>query len=337
MSRHQQKVAVVGATGVVGREMLAALQEAGFADENVLAFGSERSAGVEVEFAEDTLEVEKVEGDSFRGIQLALLATPHEASTKLAKAAQASGAWVVDASSAFHSDEKVPLVLPSVNADVLKSGFQGRVVSVPSATVTGLLTVAEPLRRTFGLSQLHYTALLPASHFGTRGVSVLERQTADLLSGREPDAEFFPHRMGFNVLPQVGLKEGPHAIEEKAMASQVCRIWAEQKNVPTVVGTLVQAPIFYGTCISLSMQLSTSVSLEQLKKAWEGTPDVKVLESDEEGVYPMPMLVTADPSVHVGRLRVSPGNWVHAFLAFDNAGFGTAHQAVTVGQRLLSV
>ena len=121
--RDDLKIGVVGATGVVGREALAALYAQDVPAERVRAFGSERSKGLDVEYGEDSLEVERATPDAFRGLGLVLLATPAEASRTLAPAAQAAGAWVVDASSAFRSDGNVPLVLPGFNAEALGAGF----------------------------------------------------------------------------------------------------------------------------------------------------------------------------------------------------------------------
>src|SRR4051794_22483434 len=136
----QIQVAVVGATGVVGREVLGALQDLGHPAERITALASERSEATEVEFAGETLEVEKATPDAFRGMNLVLFATPPDVSRQLAPAAQQAGAWVVDASPAFRRDPAVPLVLPSVNLAALRAPFKGRIVACPSAVTAALVT-----------------------------------------------------------------------------------------------------------------------------------------------------------------------------------------------------
>lgn len=333
------QIAVVGATGVVGRELLAALQEQGHAPEDITALASERSEGSEVEFADETLEVEKAMPDSFRGIALALFATPPEVSRTLCVAAQAAGAWVVDVSPAFRADPQVPLVLPQLGLASLHGPFRGRIISVPSPVTCALVTALEPLRKAFGVRDAVVTAMMGSSLLGTAGVKELEAQTASLLSGREPEPGKLPHRLAFNLIPQVGEVSPGSAwtAEEDAWRMEVQRLWGGGPDAPRVCGTAVAVPTFYGHALSLVVRLGGRPTDEQVRNALKGASGLKVLDSLSERVYPMPMLVTADPTVHVGRVRAVPGD-PEAFLLFaaiDNAGRGAALNAAEVGQALL--
>ena len=334
----QTQVAVVGATGVVGREVLAALQELGHPAERITALGSDRSEAVEVDFADETLQVEKATPDAFRGMNLVLLATPPDVSRQLAPAAQQAGAWVVDGSPAFRGDAQVPLVLPPFNLAALKAPFKGRIVACPSALTAALVTALEPLRQRFGVRQVLATALLGASSAGNRGVQELETQTAGLLSGKESEAQAFPHRLAFNLIPQVGeaRADSPWMGEEEALRSEARRLWGA--DAPEVAATALQVPTFYGAALSLAVKLARPASAEEAAAALKAAPGVKVLDSPGERVYPMPMLVTADPSVHVGRLRTVPGepDRLLLFVAIDNAGRGAALNLVEAGEALLS-
>ena len=333
------RIAVVGATGVVGREVVSALCEQGIDPERVSVLASERSEAVELEYGEDTLEVEKTTPEAFRGVGLVLLATPASASRTLGPVAQAAGAWVVDVSSAFRADGTVPLVLPTFNPELLGAAFKGRIVCLPSAVTTALVTLLAPLHQAFGVVRAQVTALMSASSAGVGGVSELEKQTAGLLSGREPEAHTFPQRIGFNLVPQVGpfMANSPWTEEEAGWTLETARLFAGRKELPVVAGTAVQVPTFYGHGLSVHVQLKTPAPVEQARAALKASSALKVLDTPGEKVYPMPMLVTADPTVHVGRLRTFPQapEWLSLFAAVDNAHRGAALNLVEAGLRLL--
>lgn len=335
-------VAVMGATGVVGREVLAGLQEAGHPSSQVTALASERSSGEEVEYLDDSLEVETASEDALRGMGLVLLATPAEVSKRFAPTAQALGAWVVDTSTAYEGEPSVPLFLPGVHEPSPDVAMHGRIARVPSATTTAVALALEPLRRAFGLVEVQATVLLGASHAGQRGIRAFELETTGLLSGREPEelVPAFPHRLAFNLIPQVGDFEGEaHAgwtTEERRLRAELSTLWGD--GMPkSFTATAVHAPMFYGTMATLSVRLRKGATAAEVKAALAAASHVKLLDVPAEKVYPMPMLVTADPTVHVGRVRISPEEPERVTLvaAVDNAGRGSALNAVEVGLALV--
>lgn len=333
--KHQ--VAVVGATGILGKELLSALAEAGHPTDRITALASERSAGTEVEFGDETVEVERATAEALRGMAVVFLATPPDVSRTLAAAAQAAGAWVVDASDAFRADPATPLVLPQINPGALQA-FRGRVVTCPSPTVAALVTLAEPLRKAFGLRRLRATALISASSAGLRGVTELQKQTADLLSGREPESAFFPHRLAFNLIPQVGSFVGDQAAttDERAWAGEAARLWAGVSDRPVLTGLAVQVPLFFGQSLSVEAELAAGASADAVRGVFKSDPACKVLDAPAERVYPMPMLVAADPTLHVGRVQVDPDQPTRVTLwaAFEAAS-RTAAAMVEVATLLL--
>ena len=332
------QIAVVGATGVVGQELLGALAAARHPSEAVTALASERSAGRELEYGEDTVAVEAVGEDSFRGVNLAYFATPPDVSRTLAQAAQKAGSWAVDLSSAFRLDATVPLVLPSINPEVLRQPFRGRIVSCPSAITTALVTAIEPLRARFGVERAFATAMLGASAGGSHGLDELQRQTIDLLSGREPSPSRFPHRLGFNLIPQVGdFDRNPEwSTEELGWAEESARIWSG--SGPQIFGTAIQVPSFYGHLISLEVVLTAPASAGDFRGALKSSAHLKVVDSPIERIYPMPMLTSGDPTVHVGRIRELGGGRKSFALvaAIDNARRGGALTALEIAQALLA-
>jgi aspartate-semialdehyde dehydrogenase len=327
------KLALVGAGGVVGREVLGALLAAGVEAGQLTLLGSERSAGEEVEYGEETLALEPLEEGAFRGQHVVILATPAEASRKLAAGAQAAGAWVVDVSAAFRAEPGVPLVLPGVNDAALDAGFKGRIVSVPSAVSTALALLCTPLLP-LGLQRVHVTALLGASSAGMAGVRELEQHTAALLSGRDSEPGRFPHRLALNFIPQVGafVAETGDTEEERSWYGELLRLWGDKGAAVRVTGTAVQVPTFFGHGLSVLLE-GRGLDVDGVRGALKGSGALKLLDEPGERVYPMPMLVTADEAVHVGRLRRTPGG-VQLFATVDNALRGGALAAVQVAERL---
>ncbi|HZA52204.1 MAG TPA: aspartate-semialdehyde dehydrogenase [Myxococcaceae bacterium] len=330
-------IAVVGVTGVVGREVLGALHEAGFPAEEITALGTDRSEGEEIDYGDESLSVERATPEVFRGHRAVILAVPHDAARTLAPAAQAAGAWVVDVSGAFRADPTVPLVLPAVNAEILKRPFRGRIVAVPASLTTAVLTALEPLRAAFGLRRASVTALYGASSAGRRGIAELEKQAGGLLSGRDEDVAVFPHRIGFNVIPQVGEFEGAWTREERALIDEAARIWEGRGELPVLSATVFHVPTFYGQAMSLSIDLGGAANEKQIRAELEKSPNLKLLDAPAEKIYPMPMLITADPAVHVGRVREVPRSPGRAELVavVDNAG-RAALNAVEIARELLA-
>jgi aspartate-semialdehyde dehydrogenase len=337
MSKKPQ-IAVVGATGVIGQELLAAIASAGHPADAVTALASERSAGRELEFADETIEVEPATEESFRGVGLAYFATPAEVSKTLARAAQAAGAWAVDLSSAFRLEESVPLILPAVNLAQLRAPVRGRIVSCPSAITTALVTALDPLRP-LGLDRVFATAMLGVSSAGSLGLDALQRQTADMLSGREPEVVRFPHRIGFNLIPQVGdfNRSAEWSSEELSWGEEAARIWSGTQS-PPILGTAFQAPTFYGHLLNVEVQLASAPGVAGVREAMKSSAHLKLLDAPIERVYPMPMLASGDPTVHVGRIRELRG-WGGGFtfvVAVDNARRGGALNAIEIGEALLA-
>ncbi len=339
---------VVGATGTVGREVLAALYDAEVRSEEISIFASERSVGEEVDFGgDDSLEVEELPKDdlssAFRGLDAVILAVPPDAVPALAKAANVSGAWVVDTSPLLRLDADVPLVVPAVNGSALQRPFKGRTVATPGPVTAALVTVLEPLRTFAGARRAFVTALMGASSLGRRGIAELEKQTAGLLSGREEAPELFPHRLGFNLIPQVGDFEpsaSAHSSEERSWSAESQRVWSGIEDAPEIRGTAIQVPTFYGHALTLTVELGRDVTVDEVREALRRAPGLKVLDAPAERVYPMPMLITADPTVHAGRIRVTPAAnggraVVELVVVVDNAGSGAARNAVDVARALL--
>ena len=327
------ELAVVGATGVVGRELVGALAQSGHPADRVRLLASERSSGEELSYGDETLEVEVASANSLRGARVVFLATPADVSRTLAQVAEAGGALVIDTSRAFVSDLRTPVVFPRIPGAGLGRVPGARRFRVPGPVSQTLLTCLEPLRAAAGLREVHCAAFICSSAAGREGVAELEQQTAGLLAGRELEATHFPHRLGFNLVPQVGpFSEGSGStLEELSWRAETGLLWG--RSAPALDGTAVWVPTFYGDLVLMHVRPGRAVSPAEARQLLQAAPGLKVLDVPAERVYPMPMLVTADDTIHVGRIRSFAGNAevLELVAAIDNAG-ATARLCLDVAE-----
>jgi|GEM_PF-306939 aspartate-semialdehyde dehydrogenase len=327
------ELAVVGATGVVGRELVGAIAQSGHPAERVRLLASERSAGEELPFGDETLEVETASAGTLRGAKLVFLATPADVSRTLAQVAEGAGAVVVDTSRAFVSDLRTPVVFPRVPGAGLGRVPEAHRFRVPGPVSQAILCCLEPLRAAAGLREVSVSALISASGAGRQGVSELEQQTAGLLTSRELEASHFPHRLGFNLIPQVGpFSEGSGStLEELSWRAETGLLWG--RSAPALDGTAVWVPTFYGTLVLMQVRLGKGMTPAEARQLLQAAPGLKILDAPGEGVYPMPMLVTADDAIHVGRIRAFAGSAdaLELVAAVDNAG-ATARLCLEVAE-----
>ncbi|MEW5741085.1 MAG: Asd/ArgC dimerization domain-containing protein [Myxococcota bacterium] len=325
-------IAVVGATGLIGRQVLASLWQHDVEPDDVRLFASEQSEGEEEDYAEETLPVERVGADAFRGVKAAILAAPAEVCRTLALEAQKAGAWAVDLSGAFRLDTKVPLIAPGVNEGVLDRPFSGRIVTLAQPATQALTCALEPLRASFGLNSVDATILFGAASKGRVGNERLSIQTAALLNAKEPEVQVFPHRLAFNVIPGVGDFENGLSAAERALLVEVARVWGQGEGTPELTATALYVPTFHCTTLILTVHLATPADLDTVRATLRGAAGLKVLDDPSTHVYPMPMLATDDAAIHVGRLRAS-GRRVQLVAAVDNA-FRAADTAVDLALEL---
>jgi aspartate-semialdehyde dehydrogenase len=332
------KLAIVGATGAVGRALLEALEEREVAVEALRLLASERSlAADDLEVRGEARRVERLAEGAFTGLDVAIFATPAEVSKAWVPRARAEGCRVVDASSAFRVDPAVPLVAIDVNGTQVTPAERA-VVAAPGATALHLATALAPLHAAAGLERVVVTALQCASGAGRRGVEQLEREAHALMNGVEPDLSTggaIPHRLAFNLVPQVGAF-GPsgYGEEELRVAAELKRL-VGALELPVGV-TVVRVPTFHGHAASVNVRTRRKLSAAGARELLRKAPGVKVLDEPGTGVYPMPMLAVADDAVHVGRLRddLSQPDGLELYVAADNLRTGAASNLVRIAERL---
>ncbi|HET9555445.1 MAG TPA: aspartate-semialdehyde dehydrogenase [Anaeromyxobacteraceae bacterium] len=335
MERRPFSLALLGATGAAGRAVLEVLEDLDVPLADVKLLASPRSAGQEVDFRGEPHRVAAVGQGAFRGCDVAILCAGPEASREWAPVARAEGALVVDGSSAFREEAAVPLVVPEVNPEAL--GAAGLVAS-PGAMATALALALRPLHAAAGVERVVVATYQAVSGAGHRGVEQLEREAADLMNGREPEPPTrFPHRIAFNLVPQLGAVGADGVAEEEAAIARETRRLLGLPGL-AVSATAVRVPVFYGHAAAVHVGLARPLDPAAAREALRGAAAVKVIDQPAEAVYPMPMLAVNDDAVLVGRLRADPAfaNGLALFLAIDDQRKGGATNLVQLAQALLA-
>jgi aspartate-semialdehyde dehydrogenase len=332
MSSRPLRIAIAGATGAVGRAALQVLEDLDLEVGELRLFASARSAGQELEFGGEPVRVAEARAGSFKGCDVAILATPREASRRLAAQAREEGCPVVDDSDAFRGEAGVPLVAADVNPGALAGAASPGIVSNPNAVAILLSHVLAPLQEAAGLARVHVTALQSVSGSGQRGVAQLEGEVAALMNGREPAAAAaFPHRIAFNLFPQVGpFGDGGACAGEGKIVAET-RVILGLPALP-LQATAVRVPVFYGHSLAVNLRTERPLSPEAARDALRGAKGVKVVDDPAQGIYPMPMLAVNDDAVHVGRIRrdATQENGLDLFAVGDNLRTGGATNLVRV-------
>jgi len=336
MPRLPFKLALVGATGEVGRAALDAIDALDLPVSEVRAFASARSAGSTVELRGDELRVAALSAGAFRGCDVAVFCAGPEVAREWAPRAWAEGCAVVDDSPAFRMDADVPLVVPEVNAEAV-AGFRARgLVANPNATATALAVALAPLHAVAGLERVVVSTYQAVSGAGRSGVAELEREARELLALREPaPAARFRHRIAFNLIPHIGpVAAGGAAAEEAKIARELRKVLA----LPGlgVSATAVRVPIFFGHSAAVNVTLREALSAEAARELLRKAAGVKVVDDPAQGIYPMPMLAANEDAVLVGRVREDPSQprGLDLFVVVENTRKGAATNALQIARLL---
>ena len=333
------KVAIAGATGAVGREMIKVLEDRDFPVGELVLLASERSEGQTLEFKGDELTVQRLKPDSFAGVDVALFSPGASVSREFAPHAARAGAVVVDNSSAFRMDPEVPLVVPEVNPhavqDAVRPGGR-RIIANPNCSTIQLVVVLKPLHDAAGLQRVVVATYQSVSGAGQKGIDELEVQSRALFTMGESVPSKFPHRIAFNLLPEIGpAKENGYTEEEMKMVHESRKILGLPDLL--VSATCVRVPIFYCHSEAAHLYFRDPLSPEKAKEILKRAPGVKLVDDLAQHVYPMPVLAAGDDDTLVGRIRVDPTapNGLALFVVSDNLRKGAATNAVQIAELLL--
>ena len=329
-------VAVVGATGAVGTEMIKTLEQRKFPIEKLRLFASERSEGKVLEFGDDEIRVEGLQDKSFEGIDIALFSAGAERSKTWAPVAAKSGCVVIDNSSQWRMDPAIPLVVPEVNPHDLK--WHKGIIANPNCSTIQMVVVLKPIHDAARIKRVVVTTFQAVSGTGQKAMDELLEQTKDLLNFKAITCKVYPYQIAFNVLPHIDkFLENGYTKEEMKMVNETKKIIGD--NSIRLTATTVRVPVFRGHSESLNIETEKKITANEVRAILSAAPGVVVYDAPDKNVYPIPISVAGKDETYVGRIREdeSIDNGINLWIVADNLRKGAALNAVQIAEKLIEM
>ncbi len=339
----QLNIAVVGATGAVGREMIAVLCERGFGNENIRLLASKRSAGEEVEVNGNTIVVEELTADSFGGVDIALFSAGGAVSKEFCPIAARAGAFVIDNSSAWRMDPAIPLIVPEVNAALLREKLQaladgdGLIIANPNCSTIQLVVALKPIMDRAGLKRVVVSTYQSVSGAGQKGMDELWNQSLAIFNQAALPQEKFPHQIAFNCIPHIDdFQDNGYTKEELKVVNESRKILGNSEL--RVTATAVRVPVFYGHSESVNIETDQPLSPEAARELLGSSPGVIVVDDPKDKNYPLAIHAAGTDATYVGRIRRddSVENGLNMWVVADNVRKGAATNAVQIAEIVIS-
>ncbi len=328
-------VAVAGATGAVGVEMIKTLEKRNFPVKNLKLLASARSAGKTAQFKGETIRIEEMTEDSFKGVDIALFSAGGDISRAFRPAVVRAGAVMIDNSSAFRMDDDVPLVVPEVNPEDVK--WNKGVIANPNCTTAIMLVAVAPLHRAKKLRRLIASTYQAASGAGAKGMAELLEQTRQILNGEAIEPKAFAHRIAFNLIPHIdSFQPNGYTKEELKMVNESRKML----HLPNLLlsCTSVRIPALRAHSESLNLEFEEEITPEEARAILEAAPGVTVVDDPEAKRYPMPVDATEKYDVLAGRIRQdisrNDRKGLEMFVSGDQLLKGAALNAVQIAELL---
>ena len=327
-------VAVVGATGAVGNEMISVLEQRNFPVDQLRLFASERSEGKTQDFNGKPVKVEVLTDKVFDGIDIALFSAGGDRSTEFAPAAARSGCVVIDNSSAWRMDPEVPLVVPEVNPDDIKK-HKG-IIANPNCSTIQMVVVLKPIHDAATIKRVVVTTFQSVSGTGKKAMDELLNQTKDLLNFKDASPSVYPHQIAFNCLPHIDqFMDNGYTKEEIKMVNETKKILGDDDV--KVTATTVRVPVFKGHSESLNIETEKKLSANETRAVLSSAPGVIVYDAPEKNIYPLQTICADKDEVYAGRIREDDTveNGINMWIAADNLRKGAALNAVQIAEKLI--
>jgi aspartate-semialdehyde dehydrogenase len=354
MSKRKLKIAVVGATGAVGRELLAILEERKFPAGELVAFASPRSEGKTVEFQGNSVRLHVLKKGCFDGVDIAFFDASDAVSKEWVPEAASAGAWVVDNSATFRMDEDVLLLVPEVNGHLLENrlkekdsgqgGYKSRVIAGPNCSTVQLVVGVKPIHDQWEIERIVVSTYQSTSGAGTAAMEELSRQTIGIFNQASVAPQAFPHQIAFNCIPQIGgFKEDGYTSEEHKLMAEAKKIL----NLPElrISATAIRVPTFSCHAESINIETRKPFELSEVRAALKAQPGVILQDDPEQKIYPMGMPgddsavegATGRDAVYIGRIRkdLSVRHGLNLWIVSDNLRKGAALNAIQIGEVLV--
>src|SRR6266550_1236141 len=330
------KVALVGATGNVGREMLNILDERKFPADEVVALASRRSMGVEVSYGDRTLKVKALEHYDFSDVDICLMSAGGAVSKEWSPKIGAAGAVVIDNSSAWRMDPDVPLVVPEVNADAVAGFTKKGIIANPNCSTAQLVVVLKPLHDKAKIKRVVVSTYQSVSGAGKDGMDELDRQTKSLYSLGDVEVKKFPKRIAFNVIPEIDVfMEDGYTKEEWKMVAETKKILDPKIKL---TATCVRVPVFVGHSEAVNIEFEQPIPADEARNILRNAPGCLVIDKLEPGGYVTPYECAGEDATYITRIREDPTveNGLVLWCVSDNLRKGAALNAVQIAECLIN-
>jgi aspartate-semialdehyde dehydrogenase len=330
------KVAIVGATGNVGREMLAILAERAFPVSEVVALASRRSQGTEVSFGDATLKVKALDTYDFSDTDIVLMSAGGEISKEWSPRIGAQGAVVIDNSSAWRYDQDVPLIVPEVNADAVAGFRKKNIIANPNCSTAQLVVALKPLHDRARIRRVVVSTYQSVSGAGKDGMDELDRQTKALYSLQDVVEKKFPKRIAFNLIPQIDVfMEDGYTKEEWKMMVETKKILDPKIRL---TATCVRVPVFIGHSEAVNVEFEEPLSVEEARQILRSAPGILVIDKHEPGGYITPHEAAGEDATYISRIRedATVENGLAFWCVSDNLRKGAALNAIQIAEVLIN-
>lgn len=330
-------VAVVGATGEVGKTLIRILEQRRFPVENLYLLASERSAGKTIAFNKKSISVQNLADFDFSQVEIGLFSAGGSVSAEYAPKAGAAGCIVIDNTSHFRYEEDIPLVIPEVNPHAIANYKNQNIIANPNCSTMQMLVALKPIQDRVGISRINVATYQSVSGTGKEAIDELAGQTSKLLNGLQVEIKVYPRQIAFNAVPQIdSFMDNGYTREEMKMVWETQKIFEDDSIL--VNATCVRVPVFYGHSEAVHIETRETISVEEVRDLLRSAPGVKLLDRREDGGYPTAISEgTDDDSVWVGRIRkdISHPTGMNMWIVSDNLRKGAALNSVQIAEVLI--
>jgi aspartate-semialdehyde dehydrogenase len=329
-------VAVAGATGAVGNEMISTLEQRKFPVKKLKLLASSRSVGKTITFRGEEIEVEELTENSFKGVDIGLFSPGGSVSLKFAPIAAASGCVVIDNTSAFRMEKDIPLVVPEVNEHAIKDYKKRGIIANPNCSTIQMVVVLKPLHDAAKIKRVVVSTYQAVSGTGKKAIHELEQQVLAIYGNKKIETNVYPYQIAFNCLPQIdSFIENGYTKEEMKMVNETKKI-LEDDSV-AVTATTVRVPVFYGHSESVNVQFEKAITPDEAREILRKAPGVTVVDDPSKKLYPLAIDAAGKDDTFVGRIRTDESitHGLNMWIVADNIRKGAALNAVQIAEVLI--
>jgi len=335
MSLKEMNIAVAGATGAVGNQMISCLEERDFPVKSVKFLASSRSAGRSLRFRGDLIEVEELTEQSFKGIDIALFSAGGAASKNFAPHAAKDGCVVVDNSSTWRMDPKVPLVVPEVNPHAIAGYTKKGIIANPNCSTIQMVVPLKPIHKKYEIKRIVVSTYQAVSGTGKKAIDELFDQTRAIINFLDYEKNVYPHRIAFNCIPHIDVfLDNGYTKEEMKMVNETRKILED--NTIGITATTVRVPVYFGHSESVNIETRKEISANEVRSLLKNEPGIKVIDDPDKNIYPLAIDAAGQDLTLVGRIRddESVPNGINIWIVADNIRKGAATNAVQIAEIL---